>query len=341
MTLSWEESWDKLDWKSTTDEELVRQVKEMLANGADVNAKGVFGRTALMVAAWNGKTDTVKALVEAGADVNAKNNDGWTALMAAAEYDRTDTVKALAEAGADVNAKDNDGWTALMKVVRYGNTDTVKALVEADADVNAKKDGWTALMAAAAYGYTNTVKALVEAGADVNAKGAWGKTALMKAARNDQTDTVKALVEAGADVNAENSDGETALDFIKDENLRKEVIKIAEEYKKNHSNNEVPEQSIQEPAAEKPKEEAIYKINLENRKPGKTKTREEIRAEIEAHKKAIQELESSLQKGTPERKALAAKLREIHDEYPTPEAIKKAVENNLKVKKLREAVEKS
>ena len=52
-----------------------------------------------------GDAQGVIEAVKAGADVNAKTSKDWTALMGAALNGRTETVKVLIEAGADVNAK--------------------------------------------------------------------------------------------------------------------------------------------------------------------------------------------------------------------------------------------
>jgi len=61
-----------------------------------VNAVDSHGRTALMLAAYNGHESTVRALVELGAQVNAVDSHGQTALMLAA-MDGHELVRALEE----------------------------------------------------------------------------------------------------------------------------------------------------------------------------------------------------------------------------------------------------
>ena len=53
-------------------------VQNLLANGADINAKDKNGKTALMLAARDERTRIVKALLAKGADVNVKDKDGKT-----------------------------------------------------------------------------------------------------------------------------------------------------------------------------------------------------------------------------------------------------------------------
>src|SRR6266480_3898114 len=188
------------------------EVRSLLREGANPNAKGGYGSTALMGAAVRGHTETVRALLEKGAEVNAKGNTGRTALMEAALEGYTETVRTLLEKGAEVNAKDNAGWTPLFWAAFSRRTDTVRALLEKGADVNAKnKYDDTALIHAAYAGDTDTVAVLLEKGADVNAKDDMGRTALIEAARQGRTETVRALLQVGADVATRDKEGETAL----------------------------------------------------------------------------------------------------------------------------------
>ncbi len=90
----------------------------LLKRGADVNARGNFGKTALMYAVQFNLIDTAKLLLERGADVNAKTSttgDCWsaidiadrTALMYAAENADLAMVDLLLRHGADAKAIDS------------------------------------------------------------------------------------------------------------------------------------------------------------------------------------------------------------------------------------------
>ena len=149
----------------------ITEIRALIKAGADVNAKGTDGRTALWIAAWKGHGEIVNLLLESKADVNAANNYSATALIVASQNGHTGIIKALLEAKADANAAHANGQTALMQAAFSGNTEMVKLLLEARADVNAKsRVGMTALWQAVQNGHTETVKALLEAKADVNAK---------------------------------------------------------------------------------------------------------------------------------------------------------------------------
>ena len=170
-----------LGWK----EFLLGRVKDLVEQGADVNAKDKYGRTPLYVASEEGHIDVVKYFVELGADVEAKDRFGKTPLHVASRNGHIDVVKYLVEHGADMEAKDEDGRTPLHLASWNGYIGVVKYLVEHGADVMAKsKDGNTPLHEASEEeGHIDVVKYLLEHGADVKVKDKNGGTSLNWASR--------------------------------------------------------------------------------------------------------------------------------------------------------------
>ena len=81
----------------------------LLEEGADVNARGAYGDTALLAAAWTCQNEIGKYLIKNGAQVNAKNvNYGSTALnLAAGECKNTNFIRLLLDNGADIHIKNN------------------------------------------------------------------------------------------------------------------------------------------------------------------------------------------------------------------------------------------
>src|SRR5688572_23429193 len=205
---------------------------KLLAKGAEVNAPGPDGTTAIMYAAANDDLELVRALIKAGANVKLKNQFGTSALTEAAIIGSAPVIEALLKAGADPNLKNPEGETPLMAVARAGKVDAAKRLLEAGADINAKEDfgGQTALMWAAAQSQAEMVKLLASKGADLNARGVirqWerkviteprpkdmnkgGFTPLIYAAREGCVECARYLVEAGADRDIEDPERLTPL----------------------------------------------------------------------------------------------------------------------------------
>lgn len=80
-------------------------VKCLINKGANIESKDLWGRTPLVLAAFNvagyelPNADVIKLLIESGADVNAKNDEGETVLDLALSYKRGDIVDDLIRAG--------------------------------------------------------------------------------------------------------------------------------------------------------------------------------------------------------------------------------------------------
>src|SRR5438552_2925014 len=222
------------------------EVQKLLGEGANANAKDNAGWTALIWAAYFGRTDTVRALLEKGADGDEKDKKGDTALRLAEKYkyssivallrrappmapktgvkNRTASVPSTSPAAtgppaasepqraSPASAGSQDLNKKLLDAAEAGDTAEVQGLLREGANPNAKGGyGNTALMGAAVRGHTETVRALLEKGAEVNAKGNTGRTALMEAALEGYTETVRTLLEKGAEVNAKDNAGWTPL----------------------------------------------------------------------------------------------------------------------------------
>ena len=77
----------------------IEAVKQHLAAGTDVNAKGDYKNTPLHHAAAAGHREIVELLITKGADVNAKNENGYTPLDEAINLKRTETADLLRKHG--------------------------------------------------------------------------------------------------------------------------------------------------------------------------------------------------------------------------------------------------
>jgi ankyrin repeat protein len=97
-----------------TEEELLEQVKEKLADGTPVDTRDQDGQTSLMWAAEMNYLKIAKLMIDNGANINAKDKNGQTPLIYAAMKNSLGVAKLLLESGADVNVRDTFTLTALM-----------------------------------------------------------------------------------------------------------------------------------------------------------------------------------------------------------------------------------
>jgi uncharacterized protein len=89
----------------------VHRLRDLIAAGANVNAKDAHGETPLHCAAREYRLGAASQLLASGADIDARDNQGNTQLYLAvfAARSRTDMIRLLLSAGANKNIRNNYG----------------------------------------------------------------------------------------------------------------------------------------------------------------------------------------------------------------------------------------
>jgi ankyrin repeat protein len=159
------------------EEEVIRllDADPVLLEGEDHDGDGP-----LAAAAWYGQLGVVTLLIARGANINAPGIFGRTALHCAAEQDNEEVVALLLENGADTNSRDSpDGLTPLTRACACGHLGVVKMLVHhmGGQGLGKEEELWTALHWAAYWDREEVARFLLLAGIDTTSDGGGGGTA--------------------------------------------------------------------------------------------------------------------------------------------------------------------
>jgi ankyrin repeat protein len=134
-------------------------VRDLIARGADVNAKDAIQDSAFLYAGAEGFNEVLRLTLAAGADVTSTNRYGGTALIPASEHGHVETVQLLIAAGVPVNHVNNLGWTAMQEAILLNDggprqQEVVRLLLAAGADPDIRDpEGRTALQNAERLGF--------------------------------------------------------------------------------------------------------------------------------------------------------------------------------------------
>ena len=154
-------------------ENRVDRTRELIADGADVNAQDATQQSAYLIATSEVGDDPrlLELTLAAGGDVDAKDSYDGTGLIRAAERGFPRIVRRLLATPIAIDHVNRLGWTALLEAIILGEggprrVETVRLLVAAGADVDlADGEGVGPLAHAERRGFDAIVRILRRAGA--------------------------------------------------------------------------------------------------------------------------------------------------------------------------------
>lgn len=172
----------------------------LIDNGADINACGEFGDTALSVACRRRNSDLISYLLDSGANPS----DG---LMDAVREGSRLICQQLLDAGAVANEQ-IEGEVPLIVAASMGYNHVCQVLLDFRADINRlidvddPTDATDALTAATMHGKIRTVELLLSKGAHVRGSAlAYSLTGLEDGPLDEHREICNLLIQHGADLN--------------------------------------------------------------------------------------------------------------------------------------------
>ena len=190
-------NWNDMLFESIKNSNL-EQIKQCLANGADVNVRdsyGVYGSTTLMLALQGDNFEIIKYLVECGADVLAEREDyhfGNKQSILDMAKNKSSEIKQYLEIKVQ-EAK-------LVDCASLGDANGVSEYLANGINPNATHKDITALMLACKNCHYEVALALITAGADINAKDIKDKSVSQYAAEGGNTKIMELLFAQGANI---------------------------------------------------------------------------------------------------------------------------------------------
>ncbi|KAG9523800.1 hypothetical protein KCV07_g2338, partial [Aureobasidium melanogenum] len=198
---------------------LVNATSQLLASGADVDARDCLGTTPLMYAAAAGHSKIVEILLHSGAEPAAICDRGATALHRACYNEHAEVVRQLVESPKDttVNALDErcSGQSALILAIEAIPAILRLILTRKDLLVNqlvSNPERATVLYLAASRGQIEMVEVILKhLDIEVNALTKSRETALFATVRHGYNDILEVLLQYGADTEIQDWHGGTVL----------------------------------------------------------------------------------------------------------------------------------
>jgi hypothetical protein len=177
-------------------------LRQLIKDGAQVNAADEWGNTALLLAAREGDLETARTLLRAGAEVDGRGG-AFTPLGQAALRGHTHMVRLLLRSGARVDATAQNEHTPLMTAVKLNHPEVVGLLLKAGASTQVKdRTGAGLLLVTINDDLPQVMAVLLGHGVDPNQADADGLSPLYWARQLQREALAIQLVNAGAQADA-------------------------------------------------------------------------------------------------------------------------------------------
>ncbi|VDM47327.1 unnamed protein product [Toxocara canis] len=191
-------------------EEHDKTVAELLNGGSDVNVEDANGRNCVHLAAYHGD-DNLETVIQRCRNIDSQDHGGRTALMLAACQGKMLACQKLIEHGADIDCIDNHGRTTLILAAIHANLDICQMFMSLGADEGHKdNDGAVALHYASMHANKELVKVLCNP-TTIHTTDCHGNHPLLVAAQHPSVEVVAELLSLGAPIHQQSHDGQSAL----------------------------------------------------------------------------------------------------------------------------------
>lgn len=164
---------------------------------------------ALAVAAARGDVAGIESFIRSGADPNAPGKNGVTALLWALGARSKPGVQALLRFGADPSRRADNGISAVTLAASLEDPELLGMVLKAGGDPNLREIDRPALLVAVQNMRWQNMRLLLDHGADINARDGMGMTALYTTAATNQFEQTAYLLNRGADYRIPNRVGGT------------------------------------------------------------------------------------------------------------------------------------
>ncbi|OQD71649.1 hypothetical protein PENPOL_c001G07560 [Penicillium polonicum] len=189
---------------------LLNAVKQLHADGLDINVQGGLFGTPLQAAIVRLHTPVAQYLIENGADIKVKAGVYTYAICAAAWASDPEIFQLLIDRGANMEASQKDN----LRPVHFAtySPELLQICLDRGVDMAARQgEPHEPLYYAALFGNVASARLLLEAGVNINAVGDNSETALMAAIKDNRYDMFVFLLSCGADMEIADSMGRTPL----------------------------------------------------------------------------------------------------------------------------------